>query len=114
MVESVDTRDLSHVLSAPIGNEGSRTAQIRGKLTAEMSAHANPEPSRLRFSLPEGVETRRAAPKAGLRGDGEWIVQATNDALASAVKIVAGKKISRSYGHAGSSPAVRTTKIYLH
>lgn len=46
--------------------------------------------------MPEGVETRRVAPKANFLGDGEGIVQATNGTVAPAVKTVVGMKISRS------------------
>ena len=70
----------------------------------------NPEPSPLSG---EGVETRRAAPKAaasGGRRQGEGIVQTTNPAAtAGAAKAVAGKKIRRAKARAGSSPAARTS-----
>lgn len=58
VVESVDTRDLNDVECSG-GNARCRTAQIRGTLS-----HGNPEPSP---SSREGVETRRAAPKASAR-----------------------------------------------
>ena len=53
----------------------------------------------------EGVETRRAAPKA--KGQGEGIVQTTNASWAAA-KAVAGKKIRWAKAREGSSPSART------
>ena len=64
------------------GNGKSRTAQIRGNLL-----NGDPEPSHI--SHVEGVETRRAAPKANCYGEG--IVQTTN--AEAAVKTVVGMKI---------------------
>ena len=54
VAEQVDATDLKQLECAP-GNRGCRTAQIRGNLS-----DGNPEPS----PGGEGVETRRAAPKA--------------------------------------------------
>ena len=70
------------VIASPVGNGRMTTAQIRGNLL-----NGNPEPSHI--SDVEGVETRRAAPKAICYGEG--IVQTTN-ALA-AVKAAVGMKI---------------------
>ena len=68
----------------------------------------NPEPSRPAPARPaEGVETRRAAPKAPRR-HGEGIVQTPNRPTGQAAKAVAGTKICRGKPHAGSSPAART------
>ena len=64
----------------------------------------------------EGVETRRAAPKAECYGEG--IVQTTNPPSASvprrggAAKAVEGMKIRWAIARGGSSPPVRTT--FLH
>ena len=69
----------------------------------------DPEPSQAaRTRSPEGVETRRAAPKARTRY-GEGIVQTTNARLAAAMKAVAGTKIRWGKPRAGSIPAARTT-----
>jgi hypothetical protein len=62
----------------------------------------------------EGVETRRAAPKA--QGQGEGIVQTPNRSGVSqaprrAAKAVAGTKIRWAQAHAGSIPAARTKLI---
>ena len=86
-------------LSALPGNRRCRTAQIRGNLS-----NGNPEPSPADGR--EGVETRRAAPKAF--GQGEGIVQTTNPASSGAAKAVAGKKIRLPQGSGGSSPPART------
>ena len=63
----------------------------------------------------EGVETRRAAPKARTRY-GEGIVQTTNSSrrerVDEAAQAVAGTKIRWGKPRAGSIPAART-KIYL-
>ena len=70
------------VIASPAGNGRMKTAQIRGNLL-----NGNPEPSHI--SDVEGVETRRAAPKASCYGEG--IVQTTN--ASAAVKTVVGMKI---------------------
>ena len=62
VVEQVDTRDLK--IECPGGNAGSRTAQIRGKLTARAGPRPIPSQAGRDASRREGVETRRAAPKA--------------------------------------------------
>lgn len=86
-------------LSALPGNRRCRTAQIRGNLS-----NGNPEPSPAGGR--EGVETRRAAPKAF--GQGEGIVQTTNPASSGVAKAAAGKKIRLPQGSGGSSPPART------
>lgn len=90
-------------LSALPGNRRCRTAQIRGNLS-----NGNPEPSPAGGR--EGVETRRAAPKAFSQGEG--IVQTTNPASSGAAKAAAGKKIRLPQGSGGSSPPARTKKQF--
>lgn len=77
MAEPVDATDLSHALSAPAETRDVELPKFGG--TCEMAI-----PSQARTENPgrEGVETRRAAPKAG--GQGEGIVQTTNARLAAA------------------------------
>ena len=93
---------LDRNLSALPGNRRCRTAQIRGNLS-----NGNPEPSPADGR--EGVETRRAAPKAF--GQGEGIVQTTNPALPGAAKAAAGTKIRLPQGSGGSIPPARTTNF---
>ena len=88
-------------LSALPGNRRCRTAQIRGNLL-----NGNPEPSPADGR--EGVETRRAAPKAF--GQGEGIVQTTNPASSGAAKAAAGTKIRLPQGSGGSIPPARTKR----
>ena len=57
----------------------------------------------------EGVETRRAAPKAFCYGEG--IVQTANASTEAAVKTVAGTKIRGANARGGSNPPARTTNI---
>ena len=68
---TVDATDLKRLECSP-GNRRCRTAQIRGNPSGAIPSQA-PRPNRRR----EGVETRRAAPKARTRY-GEGIVQTTN------------------------------------
>lgn len=87
VAKSVDATDLNQ-LECSSGNRRCRTAQIRGNLL-----RGNPEPSP---GNGEGVETRRAAPKAA--GYGEGIVQTTNlfgrrGRQGRAAKAVEGMKI---------------------
>jgi len=108
VAKPVDAADFDSYLECALsGNWRCRTAQIRG--TPKGRNQANPEPSLLKE---EGVETRRAAPKAFEEGHGEGIVQTTNaGASAAAAEAEVVRKSASSKGSVGSSPAVRTISI---